>query len=122
MRQFSEELRIIPQDSPNFPYIQKVYVSPDNLQPRVKEGVINRFWKKMEAIFKNQNALSPRNNTRNQPIITGEIVSSSPSDSHDHRLNRRSELEQLKQDLDNGFILPEEYEREKQRNLLQYPL
>jgi len=122
LRQFSENLKRIPEDSPNFPYVQKVYVSPDNIQPRVKEGVINRFWKKMEARFKNQNALSPRDNTRNQPALMGEIVSSSSSDSHDNRLKRRSVLEQLKQDLDNGFILPEEYEREKQRIFLQYPL
>ncbi|WP_340626541.1 hypothetical protein [Aphanizomenon flos-aquae] len=49
----------------------------------------------------------------------GEIV----VNSSDNRSRRRQELEQLKQDLDEGVIeTPEEYEREKQRIFLQYPL
>ena len=48
----------------------------------------------------------------------GEIV----ANSSDNRSRRRQELEQLKQDLDEGFMTPEEYEREKQKIFLQYPL
>jgi hypothetical protein len=48
----------------------------------------------------------------------GEIV----ANSSDNRSRRRQELEQLQQDLDKGFMTSEEYEREKQRIFLQYPL
>ena len=122
LRQFADKLKKILEDSPNFPYIQTVYVSPDNIQPTVREGVINRFWKKMEAKFRNTNSLLPRNNTGTQKAIVGEIVSNSPLDNIDNRSRRRQELEQLKQDLDEGFMTSEEYEREKQRIFLQYPL
>ncbi|TAE61147.1 MAG: hypothetical protein EAZ87_03070 [Nostocales cyanobacterium] len=93
LRQFPDKLKRIPEDSPNFPHIQKVYVSPDNIQPTVREGVINRFWKKMEAMFKNktQTSLAPRDKIRNQKAIVGEIVVSSPVDNSDNRLKRRQE-------------------------------
>jgi hypothetical protein len=48
LRQFPEKLKKIPENAPNFPYIQTVYTSPDNKQPKVREGVINRFWKRIE--------------------------------------------------------------------------
>ena len=76
----------------------------------------------MEAKFRNTNSLLPKDNTGNQKAIVGEIVSSSPLDNTNNRSKRRQELEQLKQDLDEGFMTPEEYEREKQKIFLQYPL
>ena len=120
LRQFPEKLKQIPEDSQNFPYIQKVYVSPDDIQPIVKEGVINRFWKKMDARFRNHNSLPPTDNIEKQKTLVGEI--DSPINNTNNRAKRRLELEQLKQDLDEGFITPEEYEREKQKIFLQYPL
>ena len=122
LRQFPDKLKQIPEDSQNFPYIQKVYVSPDNIQPTVKEGVINRFWKKMEAKLRNPNPLPPTDNIENQKTLVGEIDFSSPLNNTNNRQKRRLELEQLKQDLDEGFITPEEYEREKEKIFLQYPL
>jgi len=122
LRQFPDKLKQIPEDSQNFPYIQKVYVSPDNIQPTVKEGVINRFWKKMEGKLRNPNPLPPTDNIENQKTLVGEIDFSSPLNNTNNRQKRRLELEQLKQDLDEGFITPEEYEREKEKIFLQYPL
>jgi len=122
LRQFPDKLKQIPEDSQNFPYIQKVYVSPDNIQPTVKEGVINRFWKKMEAKLRNPNPLPPTDNIENQKTLVGEIDFSSLLNNTNNRQKRRLELEQLKQDLDEGFITPEEYEREKEKIFLQYPL
>jgi hypothetical protein len=72
----------------------------------------------MEAKFGNTNPTLPRNNTETQKSIVGEIV----ANSSDNRSRRRQELEQLQQDLDKGFMTSEEYEREKQRIFLQYPL
>ena len=122
LRQFPDKLKKIPEDSPNFPCIQTVYISPDNIQPTVREGVINRFWKKMEAKFRNTNSLPPRDNTGTQKAIVGEIVPNYSEDNTNNRSKRRQELEQLKQDLDEGFMTSEEYEREKQKIFLQYPL
>jgi hypothetical protein len=99
-----------------------VYTDTRNTNDNTKEGVINHFLKKMEAKFRNTNSLLPRNNTGTQKAIVGEIVSNSPLDNIDNRSRRRQELEQLKQDLDEGFMTSEEYEREKQRIFLQYPL
>ncbi|MBS3028281.1 MAG: hypothetical protein HCA25_14655 [Dolichospermum sp. DET50] len=122
LRQFPDKLRTIPEDSPNFPYIQRVYVSPDNIQPTVREGVINRFVKKMEAKLNQKNSLSARDNIGNQKALVGEIVPNSSLNNTDNRSKRRQELEQLKQDLDQDFLTSEEYEREKQKIFLQYPL
>jgi len=118
LRQFPDKLKQIPEDSPNFPHIQKVY----NNQDTVRKGIINRFLEKMEAKFRKTNSILPRNNTGTQTAIVGEIVSHSPQDNIDNRSRRRQELEQLQQDLDKGFMTSEEYEREKQRIFLQYPL
>jgi hypothetical protein len=99
-----------------------VYTDTRNTNDNTKEGVINNFLKKMEAKFRNTNSILPRNNTGSQKAIVGEIVSNSPLDNIDNRSRRRQELEQLKQDLNEGFMTSEEYEREKQRIFLQYPL
>jgi len=121
LRQFPDRLKRIPEDNPNFPYIQIVYSSPEN-QLTAREGIINRFWKKMEAKFRRQKTLPSRNNIGNQESPVGEIVLTASLGSHDNRSKRRVELEQLKQDLDQDFITQVEYEREKQRIFLQYPL
>lgn len=121
LRQFPDKLTRISEDNPNSLYKTRVYTDRD-IKDNTREGVINRFWKRMEAKFRNTNPILPRNNTGTQKAIVGEIVSNSPLDNIDNRSRRRQELEQLKQDLDQGFMTSEEYEREKQRIFLQYPL
>ena len=74
----------------------------------------------MDARFRNHNSLPPTDNIEKQKTLVGEI--DSPINNTNNRAKRRLELEQLKQDLDEGFITPEEYEREKQKIFLQYPL
>ena len=122
LRQFPDKLTRISEDSPNYLYKTRVYTDTRNTNDNTKEGVINNFLKKMEAKFRNTNSILPRNNTGSQKAIVGEIVSNSPLDNIDNRSRRRQELEQLKQDLNEGFMTSEEYEREKQRIFLQYPL
>lgn len=121
LRQFPDKLTRISEDNPNSLYKTRVYTDRD-IKDNTREGVINRFWKRMEAKFRNTNPILPRDNTGTQKAIVGEIVSNSPLDNIDNRSRRRQELEQLKQDLDQGFMTLEEYEREKERIFLQYPL
>jgi hypothetical protein len=118
LRQFPDKLTRISEDSPNSLYKTRVYTDTRNTNDNTREGIINRFLKKMEAKFINTKSILPRNNTGTQKSIVGEIV----ANSSDNRSRRRQELEQLKQDLDEGFMTPEEYEREKQKIFLQYPL
>jgi hypothetical protein len=118
LRQFPDKLTRISEDSPNSLYKTRVYTDTRNTNDNTREGVINLFLKKMEAKFRNTNSILPRNNTETQKSIVGEIV----ANSSDNRSRRRQELEQLQQDLDKGFMTSEEYEREKQRIFLQYPL
>jgi hypothetical protein len=121
LRQFPEKLKQIPEDSQNFPYIQKVYVSPDDIQPIVKEGVINRFWKKMDARFRNHNSLPPTDNIENQKTLTGEIVRSSFTENNNQNQDKlRSELARVKELLDDDLITQEDYEIQKKRILQKY--
>ncbi|WP_414529818.1 tubulin-like doman-containing protein [Nodularia chucula] len=122
LRQFPDKLKKIPEDSPNFPYIPRVYVSPENIKPTVREGVINRFWKRMDAKFRNQDSLFSRDDIGNQKAIVGEILPNDFEDNPDNRSRRRQELQQLKQDLDEGVITLEEYEVERKKIMLRYPL
>ncbi|RCJ14900.1 hypothetical protein A6S26_09580 [Nostoc sp. ATCC 43529] len=134
LREFVQEVDRLPENHPNFPYKAAVIGTSPTTDPTAKEGIINRFRRKINEEFKNyQNrSIAPSNNTLNQPVIPGEIVIDSPVDSidnrsqeldyTDNRTKRRLELERLKQDLANEFITEEEYDREKQRIFAQYPL
>ena len=122
LRQFPEKLKKIPEDSPNFPYIQTVYVSPDNIQPTVREGVINRFWKKMEARFRNQNSPQSNHQTGTQKAIAGEIVPSYSEDNNDNQNQEklRSELARLKELFDSNLIPQEYYNIQMQKIVEKY--
>lgn len=124
LRQFVEQIKNLPEDSPNYPYKAALYSPPGSSDPIAKEGIINRFWRKMDERFKSslqQNLPSPTN-VVNQKVIPGEIVVDSPVDSHDNRAKRRLELERLKQDSADGFLTEEEFERERQKIFKKYPL
>jgi hypothetical protein len=118
LRQFPDKLKQIPEDSPNFPHIQKVY----NNQDTVRKGIINRFLEKMEAKFRNTNSILPRNNTGTQTAIVGEIVSHSPQDNtgNQNQDKLRSELERLKELFDNNLVTQEYYEIQMQKILDKY--
>ncbi|MTJ50950.1 tubulin-like doman-containing protein [Dolichospermum sp. UHCC 0259] len=122
LRQFPDKLKQIPEDSQNFPYIQKVYVSPDNIQPTVKEGVINRFWKKMEGKLRNPNSLPPTDNRGNQKALIGEIVPNFPTENNNNQNQEklRSELARLKELFDDNLIPQEYYETQMQKVVEKY--
>jgi len=124
LRQFVEQIKNLPEDSPNYPYKAALYSPPGSTDPIAKEGIINRFWRKMDERFQTslqQNLPSPTNLV-NQKVIPGEILVDSPVDSHDNRAKRRLELERLQQDLGDGSLTEEEYDRERQKIFQKYPL
>ncbi|BAZ25801.1 hypothetical protein NIES4073_67070 [Kalymmatonema gypsitolerans NIES-4073] len=124
LRQFVEQIKNLPEDNPNYPYKTALYVPPGSTEATAKEGIINRFWRKMDEQFKTsqQQNFPSATNLGNQKVIPGEIVVDSPVDSHDNRAKRRLELERLQQDLADGFLTEEEYERERQKIFKKYPL
>jgi hypothetical protein len=124
LRQFIQEVDKLPEDSPNSPYKGAVIGSSPNADFTPKEGIINRFRRKMNDRFKNlqTRSIAPSSNTINQPEITEEIVIDSPVYSTDNRTKRRLELERLKQDLADELITEEEFYSEKQKIFAQYPL
>ncbi|MBW4645872.1 MAG: hypothetical protein KME23_23275 [Goleter apudmare HA4340-LM2] len=124
LRQFVQVVDKLPEDSPNYPYKAAVVGTSANTDPTAKEGIINRFRRKMNEKLRTAqgSSLAPNSNRVNQPVITGEIVIDSSAKSLDNKAKRRQELELLKQDLRDGIISDAEYEQEKQRIFSQYPL
>lgn len=123
LRQFVQAVDNLPEDSPNYPYKIAVVGNSTNADPTIKEGIINRFRRKMNERFTipQNRTFASSNKISMQPVITGEIVVDTPEVSN-NRTKRRLELEQLQQDLARDFIDQDEYEREKQRIFDQYPL
>ncbi|BAZ66200.1 hypothetical protein NIES4106_09470 [Fischerella sp. NIES-4106] len=123
LREFVKQIDELPEDSPNYPYKATVVGTPYSSDPTAKEGIIIRFRRKMDERFNStaQRSFAPTN-TITQKAIPGEIIIDSSGDFNDNRVKRRSELEKLKQDLEEGFLTTEEYERERQRIFNKYPL
>ncbi|TFI53603.1 hypothetical protein BLD44_015875 [Mastigocladus laminosus UU774] len=123
LREFVKKIDELPEDSPNYPYKATVVGTLNSSDPNAKEGIIIRFRRKMDEQFNStvQRNFAPTN-TINQKAIPGEIVIDQPGNFNDNRAKRRSELEKLKQDLEEGFLTTEEYERERQRIFTKYPL
>jgi hypothetical protein len=116
----------LPEDSPNYPYKVTVLGTSANNDPTVKEGIINRFRRKLEQRLKTAQQQNPPTNTSNQKAISGEIVIvDSPinyGDSDDNITKRRLEIKQLKQDLDDGILSQEEFDRKRQEIFNKYPV
>jgi hypothetical protein len=123
LRQFIKEVDQLPEDNPNFPYKATVLGTYANNDPTVKEGIINRFRRKLEQRFKTAQQQNPSTNTFNQKAISGEIVIVDyPRDSDDNMTKRRLEIKQLKQDLDDGILSQEEFDRKRQEIFNKYPV
>lgn len=120
LRQFVKQVDELPEDSPNYPYKATVVGTPASTDPAAKEGIINRFRKKMDERFKNftQKRMAPLTNTGKQKAITGEIVVGS----NGNRDKRRLELERLQQDFADQVITQDEYEDLRRDILVKYPL
>lgn len=124
LRLFVKEVDNLPENHPNFPYKDTVVGTPNSTEITAKEGIINRFRRQMDERFRvsPKGSLPPTQDTFNTETTPGEIVVTSTLDSSDNRYQRRLELESLKQDLADEFITEEEYERERKKIFLKYPL
>lgn len=123
LRNFVDLVDKLPDNDPNYPYKATVVGVPGTTEMPAKEGIINRFRKRMDERFKgSQNSkTSPPGIGAFQEVIQAEIVDE-PTDSVDNRAKRRQELERLKQDLNDGIVTDEEYEKERQKILNKYPI
>ncbi|MGI2906291.1 tubulin-like doman-containing protein [Tolypothrix sp. VBCCA 56010] len=122
LRQFVKEVDKLPEDSPNYPYKVTVLGTYANNDPTAKEGIINRFRRKLEQRFKIQQQIAPPTNTLNQKAISGEIVVVDYPVDGDNMTKRRLEIKHLKQDLDDGILSQEEYDRLRQEIFNKYPV
>lgn len=124
LRQFVAQVDNLPDDDINYPYRSIVVGSRATDDSSAKAGIINRFMAQMQEkvnVLPVQNTV-PLAIAESQKVITGEVVGDSFGDSGDNRTKRRLELEQLKQDIQDGIITQEEYEDERQEILNKYPL
>ena len=58
LREFVAVVDELPEDDPNYLYKETVVGTRETLDTKPKEGIINRFWRKMEEKFNQQKALS----------------------------------------------------------------
>ncbi|MFB2969986.1 tubulin-like doman-containing protein [Aerosakkonema sp. BLCC-F183] len=119
LRQFVDRIDELPEDDPNYPYRATVVGVPGTTDTPPKEGIINRFRKKMDARFKSsQQNSQQRTNTSNREIVPVDVVFESAEDSQDPRLQR--ELELLEQELRDDLITRKGYEIKRQQILKKY--
>jgi hypothetical protein len=124
LRQFVARVNNLPDDDINCLYRSIVVGSRATDDSSAKPGIINRFMAQMQEkvnVLPDQNTV-PLAIAESQKVITGEVVGDSVVDSGDNRTKRRLELEQLKQDIEDGIITQEEYKDERQEILNKYPL
>ncbi|MBW4622774.1 MAG: tubulin-like doman-containing protein [Cyanosarcina radialis HA8281-LM2] len=118
LRQFVTQVDRLLEEDPNYPYRASVVTIRGTSEILGKEGAIDRFRKKIEEQLKDfsePNPATPR-------LIPAELVVDSVVTAGDNRAKRRIELQQLKQDLEDGLMTEEEFERLRQEIFEKYPL
>lgn len=119
LREFVTYVDTLPETDSNHPYKAAVVgVLPTGEVPE-KEGAISRFRRRIEAQL---NSDSRPINRLDKRLAPAEIVVEKTSSTSDNRAKRRIELEQLKQDLEDGLMTAEEFERLRQDIFSKYPL
>ncbi len=148
LRRFINQVDHLPDDDINYLYRSRVVGTPGTADTPAKEGVINRFLKRMQDKFGQLKPdVYPPALPERQNLLTGEIVPAHKptkrrmelegvkqdmqndiitqaeyEDPGDNRAKRRRELEQLKQDMQDEIITQAEYEDEHQVIMNKYPL
>jgi uncharacterized protein (DUF2267 family) len=122
LRQFVAYVDTLPESDPNHPYKSAVVGVAAGGDIPQKEGAINRFRRNIEGkLEKNSPTPQKANNRLLSSQIIAETAETTPHP-QDNRAKRRRELEQLKQDLEDGLMTVEEFERLRQDIFTQYPL
>jgi len=127
LQNFLKLLHKLPKNSHNYLYKAKVLEMLGTREMSAKEGVINLWQKQINTQFKGyqlsqtSTAATSSKIVPYQEIVHGEIVDE-PTDIVDNRAKRRQELEQLKQDVNDGIITEQEYEKLREDILKKYPI
>ncbi|PSB01241.1 tubulin-like doman-containing protein [Merismopedia glauca] len=119
LREFVAYVDTLPESDANYPYKSAVVGVLATGDVPEKEGAINRFRRHIEAELKNSQT---QTNKASKRLISAELVVDSMPHPSDNRAKRRTELERLKQDLEDGLMTEEEFERLRQDIFTQYPL
>lgn len=129
LRQFVDLVDNLPEDSPNYPYRSTVVGVPGTTETLAKEGIINRFRKKMEERVKAKALVAKnadlRSTTANQTIINAEIVDTAQIRSYTDSSQENeqassdvlSKLERLAKLREQGVLSQEEFQAAKKKIL-----
>ncbi|MCL1466793.1 tubulin-like doman-containing protein [Argonema galeatum] len=117
LRQFVDRVDKLPEEDPNYPYKATVVGVSGTTTTVAKEGIIDRFRKKMEARVKSISAPNspPRKPPQELEVISAEFLE--PVDSTDPK---QIELQKLEQELKDDLITQKGYEIKRQQILQKY--
>ena len=83
LREFVVVVDELPEDDPNYLYKEIVVGTRETLDTKAQEGIINRFWRRMEEEFNRQKQVNPAlsSSTPNQQMLSGTTttVNNSPT-------------------------------------------
>ena len=124
LQQFVKQVDNLPEEDPNYPYKSTVVGTPPTTETPGKEGVINRFRRRMQKKVKilSPSQQKPSAKVDSQEVIKGEIVVADYVDepennkqaSGDDQMAKLRELIQMKKD---GFMTEEEFQAAKKKIL-----
>jgi hypothetical protein len=121
LRQFITYVDTLPESDPNYPYKSAVVGIFGTGDLPDKEGAIGRFRRAIEEKLEKSPDKAIKSPDR---ILSAQLVVETINDTNhsDNRSKRRTELHQLKQDLEDDLMTVEEFERLRQEIFAKYPL
>lgn len=124
LRQFVQQVDHLPDNDVNYPYRFSV-VGTRGDTTAAREGIVNRFQARIQEKFM-EKVSHPTHNGRaiaSHKVATAEIVMLEPVvEVENNRTRRRVEIEQLKDELNKGYITQAEYNSLQQQIFNKYPL
>ena len=136
LRGFVATVDELPEDNPNYLYKEVVVGTRETLDTKAQEGIINRFWRRMEEKFNQQKQPigSLASSTQNQQVLSGistqvdeslsskdEVLDAEIDDNNSPIMERKTlsieqleQLERLDNLLEKGRITEAEYQAFKQ--------
>ncbi|MCL1470509.1 tubulin-like doman-containing protein [Argonema antarcticum] len=106
LRQFVDRVDKLPEEDPNYPYKATVVGVSGTTTTVAKEGIIDRFRKKIEARVK---SISAPNSPRRKPPQEPEVISAEFFEPVDSTDPKQIELDRLQQELRDGLITQKGY-------------
>jgi len=122
LKQFVDRIDKLPEDDPNYPYRATVVGVPGTTETPPKEGIINRFRKKMDARVKSISLANypSRKPDRDEEVISAEFFenvtdSHNSNDPKSNHVDFMSELQKLIQMKKDGLLTEEEFKAAKKQ-------